>query len=216
MSLIDNLIRDGYLRSPHIIEAFRKVKRRDFLPGGGEDEAEMDSALPIGYGQTISQPLTVAFMFELLAPQKGQKILDIGSGSGWTVALLAEIAGESGRVYGVEIVEELKKFAENNIARYDYFDRGIAKMIRADGSGGLPEFAPFDRIIVAAAAREIPGALPRQLKVGGRLVLPVGPAHGAQEIVLVERTGEDDYREKRFPGFVFVPLVDKTRNPQTL
>src|SRR3989338_1613072 len=113
-SLVQELISDGYLRSPQIIRAFQHVKRQDFLPEELVDEASVNYPLPIGHGQTISQPLTVAFMFELLDPAEGQKIMDIGSGSGWTTALLAEIVGPSGKIFAIERISELKESGEHN------------------------------------------------------------------------------------------------------
>mgnify|MGYP001575730005 FL=1 len=101
MSLIDSLIKEGWLKTPKIIDAFQKIKREDFLPDNLKDSAEVDAAMPIGFGQTISQPLTVAFMLELLQPKEGDKILDVGSGSGWTTALLASIVGPAGEVMGL-------------------------------------------------------------------------------------------------------------------
>ena len=102
MALIDSLIQEGWLKTPRIIEAFRKIKRVDFLPEDMKDLAELNEALPIGYGQTISQPLVVAFMLEQLEPRPGDKVLDIGSGSGWTTALLAEVVGHGGRVIAID------------------------------------------------------------------------------------------------------------------
>ncbi len=207
MSLIDELIQQGYLKTPEIIKAFRKIKREDFLWPGDEDAAEANTPLSIGYGQTISQPLTVAFMLELSGPKSGNKILDIGSGSGWTVALLSEIVGAEGKVYGLEIIEELKKFAQDNVAKYNFIDKGIAQIDCADGYKGLPDFAPFDKIIVAAAAEEIPKVLLTQLKVSGRLVSPIGHQYESQDMVVVDKVSKDKFREERYPGFVFVPLV---------
>ncbi|MFH0923351.1 MAG: protein-L-isoaspartate O-methyltransferase [Candidatus Falkowbacteria bacterium] len=211
MSLINELIQSKYLKTPEIIDAFRIIKREDFLRDQDEGMAEVNAPLSIGHGQTISQPLTVAFMLELLQPEKGDKILDVGSGSGWTVALLAQIIGKKGKIYGMERIEELKKFAENNILKYNIISKGIAEIIQGDGRKGLPEHAPFDKIIVAAAAEEIPKALLKQLKAGGRLVIPVGRQYESQDIVAVDKVGEDEFKEKRYPGFVFVPLV-KSRN----
>ena len=207
MSLINELIQSKYLKTPEIIDAFRIIKREDFLRDQDEGMAEVNAPLSIGHGQTISQPLTVAFMLELLQPKKGDKILDVGSGSGWTVALLAQIIGKKGKIYGMERIEELKKFAENNILKYNIISKGIAEIIQGDGRKGLPEHAPFDKIIVAAAAEEIPKALLKQLKAGGRLVIPVGRQYESQDIVAVDKVGEDEFKEKRYPGFVFVPLV---------
>ena len=106
MALIDHLINEGWLKAPRIIEAFRRIKRVDFLPEDMEDLAELNEALPIGYGQTISQPLVVVFMLEQLEPKEGDKILDIGSGSGWTSALLGEIVGKKGRVIAIDVIPE--------------------------------------------------------------------------------------------------------------
>ena len=110
MALIDSLIKEGWLKTPRIIKAFREVKRVDFLPKEIKDLAELNEALSIGYGQTISQPLVVAFMLELLQPQPGDKILDVGSGSGWTTALLAQIVGQKGKVIAIDIIPELVEF----------------------------------------------------------------------------------------------------------
>ncbi|MDP3043428.1 MAG: protein-L-isoaspartate O-methyltransferase [bacterium] len=207
MALIDDLIQSKYLKTPEIINAFKKIKRRDFLLPGDEDKAEINAPLSIGCGQTISQPLTVAFMFELLRPKKGDKILDAGSGSGWTTAMLSEIVGEQGRVYGIERVKELKDFGEKNVMKYNFIGKGIARIICGDGYQGLPEYAPYDKIIAAAAAEEVPEKLLKQLKTGGRLVMPIGRQYESQDIVAVDKIGENKYNKERYPGFIFVPLI---------
>jgi protein-L-isoaspartate(D-aspartate) O-methyltransferase len=207
MSLTDDLIQTGYLKTPVIIEAFQKIRRRDFLVSGSEEEAKINAPISLGFGQTISQPATVAFMLELLRPQKGEKILDVGSGSGWTCALLAQIVGEKGKVYGMERIKELKEMAEKNVSKYDFIKKGIVQIFCSDGSEGLPDLSPFDKIIVAAAAEEIPEALLEQFKVRGRLVIPVGRQFESQNMVVVERVGENEFKKKIFPGFIFVPLV---------
>ena len=208
LNLINQLIQEGYLKTPRIIKAFQKINRADFLPDKVRDEAELNIPLSIGYGQTISQPLTVAFMLELLATEKGDKVLDVGSGSGWSVALLAEIVGEKGKVYAVERIPELKEFGKKNVSKYNFVSSGRAQFFCADGAKGFKEFAPFSRIIVAAGAAQIPLPLKEQLAVGGRLVIPVGI--GSQDMIVIEKLEKDRYKENRYPGFVFVPLIESS------
>ena len=205
MTLIDSLIREGWLKTPRIIDAFKKIKRIDFLPDDMKDLAEFNEALPIGFGQTISQPLVVAFMIELLDPQPGDKILDIGSGSGWTTALLAEIVNQKGRVVAIEIIPELKEFGEKNTAKYNFIEKGVVEFICADGSKGYKKEAPFDKILCSAAVQtEIPQSWKKQLKAGGRIVTPIGSS-----IWLLVKKSEEEFEEIEFPGFAFVPLVKK-------
>ncbi len=208
--LVEQLIASKYLKAPHLIKAFKKIKREDFVLPGAKEEAGLNVPLNIGFGQTISQPLTVAFMLELLEPRKTEKVLDIGSGSGWVSALLTEIVGESGRVYAIERIEELKSFGEQNTEKYRFVSDGRLKFFVGDGAKGLPEYAPFDVIHVAASAATIPSALLDQLAIGGRLIIPEGV--DTQELVLIERKSENEYTQRRFSGFVFVPLISKTIN----
>lgn len=205
MALVDELISEGWLKTPRIIEAFKKIKRVDFLPKDLKNLAELNEALPIGFGQTISQPLVVAFMLELLEPREGEKILDVGSGSGWTSALLAEIVGEKGKVIGIEIIPELKEFGEKNVAKYNFIEKGRVKFICGDGSKGYEKEAPFDKILVSASVQgRLPTAWKEQVKVGGRIVTPIG-----NSIWLFIKKSEKDFEEFEYPGFVFVPLVEK-------
>ena len=203
--LIDDLIKEGWLKTERIIEAFQKIKRKDFLPADMKDLAELNEALPIGHGQTISQPLVVAFMLEQLQPELGDKILDIGSGSGWTSALLAEIVEEGGKVLAIEVIPELKEFGENNMAKYSFIEKGIVQFICADGSKGYEREAPFDKILVSAAVQEeIPQEWQSQLKIGGRIVTPM-----ASSIWLLIKKSEKEFEEVEYPGFAFVPLIKK-------
>jgi len=207
MNLVDQLIKSGYLKTPKIINAFRKIKRQDFVRPVDAGRSEINEPLPIGFGQTISQPATVAFMLEKLQPRPGQKILDIGCGSGWTIALLAQIVGARGKIYGVEIIKELKDFAERNVNKYNFIKSGAAHIICSDGYRGLPEFSPFDKILVSAAAEEIPFKLLKQLKIEGRLVMPLGRQHESQSIMALDKIGENKFIRQEYPGFIFVPLV---------
>ncbi len=204
MNLIDDLIKEGWLKTERYIEAFRKIKRVDFLPDDMKDLAEINEALPIGFGQTISQPLVVAFMLELLESKEGEKILDIGSGSGWTSALLGEVVGEKGKVIAIDIVPELVEFGEKNVSKYNFIEKGIVKFICADGSRGYEKEAPFDKILASASAQMFPQAWKEQLKIGGRIVTPIGTS-----ICLFVKKSDGNFEEKEYPGFVFVPLISK-------
>jgi protein-L-isoaspartate(D-aspartate) O-methyltransferase len=201
-ALIQSLIDEGYLRTPSIIEAFKKIDRADFVPEEHKKDAYGNYPLLIGFGQTISQPLTVAFMLELLEPKAGEKILDIGTGSGWQAALLARLVGEQGKVIAVERIPELFMFAGKNISGYGFIDKGMVKLVNADGSKGYPAEAPFDKIIAAAAAARVPNAWKEQLRIGGRIVAPV-----RDSIVVLDKKGPNEFEERRHFGFSFVPLV---------
>lgn len=196
--LVDAMISSNVLENPEIIDAFRVVDRKYFVPDSWRDETYIDNALPIGNGQTISQPSTVAFMLEKLAPQKGDKVLDIGSGSGWTTALLCHIVGEEGSVTGVERVSDLVEQGQENLSHFD-FEHGCIKL--AGDKLGLPD-EQFDRILVSAAADDIPEELFLQLKVGGTLVIPV-----ENSIYKFKKISETQIEEEAFYGFVFVPLI---------
>ena len=205
MTLVDNLIGQGWLKRRRIIEAFEKIKREDFLPPKIKDLAEINEALPIGYGQTISQPLVVAFMLEQLQAQPGDKILDIGSGSGWTSALLGEIVGDKGKVIAIEIIPELKEFGEKNVAKYNFIEKGRVEFICADGSKGYEKGAPFDGILVSASVQtEVPQTWKDQIKIGGRIVTPLGSS-----IWRFMKKSAAEFEMIEYPGFVFVPLIEK-------
>ncbi len=202
-NLINSLVKDGYLKTPEIIEAFKNINRTDFVPEDCKDEACVNAPLSIGFDQTISQPLTVAFMMELLEPKPGEKILDVGAGSGWTVALLAQLVGENGKVIGIERIPELKEMAEKNVSKYDFIKKGIVEIINADGSKGYKKEAPFDKIIAGAAAQgDVPLVWRKQLKIGGRIVAPV-----ENSVIAIDKTGKNKYNVKEYLGFSFVPLI---------
>jgi len=215
MTLIDNLIQDSWLKTPRIIEAFQKIKRVGFMSEDMKKFAELNEALPIGFGQTISQPLVVAFMLEQLQPQLGDKILDIGSGSGWTTALLAEIVGKKGKIIAIELIPELKEFGEKNVAKYNFIEKGQVQFICADGSKGYEKQAPFDKILCSASvypvrnkisngAKIVPMAWKEQLKINGRIVTPIN-----YSVWTLIKKSENQFEEIEHPGFAFVPLVEK-------
>ncbi|OHA84570.1 MAG: protein-L-isoaspartate O-methyltransferase [Candidatus Yonathbacteria bacterium RIFOXYC1_FULL_52_10] len=197
--LIRDLLATGVLRSPAIIAAFRAIDRKDFVRPEYLTEAYLDTALPIGFEQTISQPTTVAYMLELLDAKPGDRILDVGSGSGWTTALLAHIAGTAGEVFGVERIPELVDFGSTNLIKYS-FPR--AHLTHADTTLGLPEKSPFDRILVSAASPELPLELVAQLALGGTLVIPIGTS-----LIKIQKNRDGDITSSEHPGFVFVPLI---------
>lgn len=200
--LIDELIAARVLKTPVIIKAWQKIDRADFVPVELKNRAYENVPLQIGQGQTISQPLTVAFMLEILQPQVGQVILDVGYGSGWQTALLAEIVGERGHVVALEIVPKLCEQGQKNIAQYHFIERGVVEVHCQSAAGGWPERAPFDRIIAAASAAEIPVSWREQLKTRGRIVAPVGTS-----LMRLNKKEDGSWREEEFPGFVFVPFV---------
>lgn len=202
--LANNLMKEGYLKTAKIIDAFYYIGREEFVPDDLVKSSSLDIALPIGYGQTISQPMTVAFMLELLDPKPGQNILDLGSGSGWTTALLSYIVGESGKVTSIERIKELCDFGKKNVGKFDFIEKGIAEFYCQNGIEGFHKNAPYDRILVSATTNEIPKELKDQLVVGGKMVIPV-----KNSICYLKKKGEDNFYEEKFPGFSFVPLVEK-------
>ena len=187
-----------------ILNAFSNVKREDFTPKNVKTMAYDDTALPIGHGQTISQPYTIALMLSLLHLKKGQKVLEIGSGSGYVLALLSELVGEKGRVFGVEVVKELAEKSKENLVEYG---KNI-KVHNKNGIDGFKEEANFNGIVVSAALRDIPEKLLEQLKVGGVLVAPKG-SRFEQEIIAIQRKSKTEFEvKKKIPGFIFVPFVE--------
>ena|SRR5690606_9706448 len=185
------------------LDAMRKVERHKLVPDNMKQYAYEDSPLPIGNDQTISQPYIVALTTEQIRPRPGMKVLDVGTGSGYQAAVLAEIVDE---VYSIEIVEELATRAKKNLAEMGYDNIHVKA---GDGYHGWEEHAPFDAIVVAAAPTSIPQPLLDQLKEGGRLVIPVGATPENQHLRLVEKTKNGKIRERNLLPVRFVPF---TRN----
>lgn len=193
-TLLQDLARQGFSRP--IIEAFRRVRREDFVRDQERDLAYENIALPLGYGQTISQPSTVAFMLTILEMAPGLKTLEVGSGSGYVLALLNAL-NPGGDIYGVEIVPALWERSEKILKEFDNI-----KIFPAEKSLGLADFAPFDRILVSAAATRLPEELVRQLAESGVMVVPIN-----EEIAKIRKT-KNGLLWSVFPGFSFVPLIE--------
>ncbi len=191
----------------NVTEAMEAVPREFFVPDDHKREAYDDTPLPIGRGQTISAPHMVAIMCHILDLRLGMKVLEVGAGCGYHAAVMARLVGESGHVYAIERIAELAFKARENLARAGAKN---VTVIHGDGSRGLPEHAPFDRISVAASAPKIPPPLKDQLKPGGKLVIPVGSLD--QQLMLVTR--DDGFEVKRYMGVIFVPLIGEHGFPE--
>jgi protein-L-isoaspartate(D-aspartate) O-methyltransferase len=182
-----------------VTQAFDKFQRIDFLPKAAKALAGLDMPIEIGFGQTNSQPTTVRWMLEKLDARSGEKILDVGSGSGWTSALLSDMVGKKGQIYAVEKVPQLVKTGADNCRKAGVDN---VEFFEAGERFGLPDKVPFDRILVSASADELPNELIDQLKVGGRLVIPVG-----NSVMVIDKTGNRIYSCVEYSGFLFVPLI---------
>ncbi|MDX2494684.1 MAG: methyltransferase domain-containing protein [Desulfuromusa sp.] len=198
LALIRSIEERGMLVTPRIIEAFLNVDRVNFMPEAMREETYGDYPLPIGKGQTISQPSTVAFMLELLKAQVGDEVLDIGAGSGWTIALLAYLVGKKSHVVGLERVDTLVEFANEHLKQIKCNSAVVKKAGRQLGLPGRK----FDAILVSASAQDFPNSLLKQLKSNGRLVIPVG-----NSIFRYTKLDDGRYRKEEYPGFSFVPLI---------
>lgn len=196
----DQLARRG-ISDPLVLAAMGKVRREQFVPASFAEAAYDDRPLPIGCGQTISQPYIVAYMIEALALTGGEKVLEIGAGSGYAAAVLAEIAAQ---VFTIERLEELARTAAANLAAAGYQNVVVG---HRDGTQGSEEEAPFDAILVSAGAPSPPKALLAQLTIGGRLVAPVGAERSVQELMRITRVSENEYDETSLADVRFVPLI---------
>lgn len=190
------------VRDPRVLEAMRRVPRERFLPAERAAEAFDDAALPFAHGQTISQPYIVALMTEALRLPPGGRVLEIGTGSGYAAAVLAEVVGEAGQVFSVERIPDLARDAAATLESLGY---ARVRVREGDGTNGLPAFAPFDGISVTAAAPDVPPPLIEQLCDGARLVVPVGDRL-VQRLVLVERRGRR-IDQRTLEDVRFVPLI---------
>lgn len=204
--LIQRLTRWGYLKKPEVIKAFREVPRQEFVPENIRDYSYADQPLSIGYGQTISAPSMIAIMMESLDLTPGQRVLEVGSGSGYNAALIANIVGKEGKVVTIERIDKLARFAEANLKKTGY---GWVQVVTGDGTCGYEKGAPWDRILVTACAPDVPKPLITQLKTGGKLGAPVGKHYTFQTWVVAEKLGGNKVRIHEHGGCSFVPLVGK-------
>lgn len=192
--------------SPTVLGAIRAVPRHEFVPEPLRDQAYVDSPLPIGHEQTISQPYIVAFMTQLLEPEPTDVVLEIGTGSGYQAAVLAEIVEQ---VYSIEIVEALGRQAEAKLDELGYDN--VAVRI-GDGYKGWPEHAPFDKVIVTAAPDHVPQPLVDQLMAGGRMIIPVGGEYQTQELRVITKSSNGEVTEERVELVRFVPMTGEAQN----
>ncbi|OGR87592.1 MAG: protein-L-isoaspartate O-methyltransferase [Elusimicrobia bacterium RIFCSPLOWO2_01_FULL_60_11] len=208
MKMVEEQIERRGVTDAQVLEAIRKVPRHLFIPEALRASAYQDHPVPLGWGQTISQPYIVALMTQLLEIRRGDKVLEIGTGSGYQAAVLAELGA---RVYSIEIIPELASVAKGNLKRAGH---PKIKLKVGDGYLGWKEFAPFDAVIVTCAPEDIPSPLVEQLREGGRMVIPVGKEDQAQELVLAEKRGRQMVRRSILP-VRFVPMLredPKTRD----
>ncbi len=201
MKLVKELRRKG-IKDERILNAIGSIPRHLFIADSLAEYAYRDHALPIDKEQTISQPYTVAFQTELLQLKPGEKVLEIGTGSGYQAAVLCEMEA---RVYSIERFQELHLSAKETLNKLGYHPN----LFFGDGFEGLPEYAPFDKILITAAAEKVPEKLLSQLKIGGWMVLPLGERRG-QKMMVIKRVSKDKFIESEHGDFIFVPLLEGT------
>lgn len=202
--LIDYLVRYDYVKSERVKNAFLKVERENFVLKEYKTRAYNDCPLPILAGQTISAPSMIAIMLEALELKWGQKVLEVGAGSGYNAALLCEIVGDE-NVFTIERIPELVDFAKENLKKSGY----KAKVVLGDGTLGYQPEAPYDRIIVTAAAPKIPLPLISQTKIGGKIGIPIGSRHFYQDFIVATKTSQEKIEKKNLGGCAFVPLIGR-------
>ncbi len=217
IKLVENLIKKGFLTKSKVIEAILKVPRHKFLPKGAIESAYIDSPLSIGMGQTISAPHMNAMMCELLDLSEGDKVLEIGTGSGYHAALCAELVAPKhstnpGHVYTIERHQELASEAEEHLINTGY--RDAVTVIRGDGTLGYPEKAPYDKILVTASSpKKVPPPLKEQLKDNGILCIPAGTKEWGQDLYIISKIGKK-FEFKKITGVRFVPLIGEWGFPE--
>lgn len=204
--MVEHLVRWGYLRKQDIIDAFKKVPRHEFIPENIRDYSYADQPLSIGHGQTISAPSMIAIMLESLDLKAGLKVLEVGTGSGYNAALIAEVVGKKGGVFSIERIDELAEFGRANLKQTGY---SWVQVVVGDGTCGYEKGAPWDRILVTACAPELPKPLVKQMKIGGKLGAPVGQHYMFQTWMVAEKLEKGELKIDERGGCSFVPLVGK-------
>jgi protein-L-isoaspartate(D-aspartate) O-methyltransferase len=205
LAMVERHIAGEGIKDSATLRAMREVPRHELVPAEFRDEAYENHPLPIGLGQTISQPYIVGYMTEIVRPRPGMRVLEVGTGSGYQAAVLAATGVE---VYSIEIFRALADTARARLERLGYRNVTVR---HGDGHDGWPDAAPFDAIVVTAAGGHIPPALTRQLKPGGRMVLPVGSVYGAQYLILVEKDAKGALRTRNLLPVAFVPMLSGLR-----
>jgi protein-L-isoaspartate(D-aspartate) O-methyltransferase len=205
LAMVERHIAGDGIKDSATLHAMRTVPRHEFVPAEFRDEAYENHPLPIGLGQTISQPYVVAYMTEVVRPRPGMRVLEVGTGSGYQAAVLAAAGAD---VHTIEIFRELADSARARLNRLGY-SRIVVR--HGDGHNGWPEEAPFDAIVVTAAGSHIPPALTRQLRPNGRMIIPVGSVYGAQYLILVEKDAKGALRTRNLLPVAFVPMLSGLR-----
>ncbi len=210
--LVEKLLSYGYIKTDKVKEAMLKVAREEFMPPENKPYAYIDQPMPIGEGQTISAPHMVAIICEKLALEEGMKVLEIGTGFGYNAAVVAEIIREKGHLYSIERLNSLAETAKENLKRAGY--SGNVTVIHRDGTLGYPEEEPYDRIYATASSPKVPEPLKEQLKIGGRLIAPVGSKNYFQNLICILRVAEDEFKKKALGGVAFVPMIGEHGWPE--
>jgi protein-L-isoaspartate(D-aspartate) O-methyltransferase len=205
LAMVERHIANEGITDSATLRAMRDVPRHEFVPDALRDDAYENHPLPIGLGQTISQPYIVGYMTEIVRPRPGMRILEVGTGSGYQAAVLAATGAE---VFTIEIFQALAESARARLERLGYRNVTVR---HGDGHNGWPDEAPFDAILVTAAAGHIPPRLTQQLKPGGRMVIPVGSVYGAQYLILVEKDAKGSLRTRNLLPVAFVPMLSGLR-----
>ncbi len=210
--LVSNLFDRGYVKTKPVEDAMKKVPREEFMTPETKSYAYLDRPIPLQDGQTISAPHMVAIICEILALKEGMQVLEIGTGFGYNAAVVAEIIGPEGHIYTIERIENLKNIAEQNLRRTGYSEN--VTVILGDGTKGYEEKSPYDRIYATASAPKIPEPLKTQLKIGGRLLSPIGRDTSVQELLCLKRINENEYKSYNLGGVVFVPMIGEHGWPE--